>query len=674
MSSLRVHKSDLERRIVVVRDSSHARQAAETWLEQAQRYGDVGWFGPVVPERFPGALPAQAPHWLGRELAAAVFMAGIEPAADALAIVAGLVRGGGVLLLLVATPSDTPFGQRWQRFLDAQRAGGHAETDAWPLPCRVHDPERVQLSAAQRAIYGRGLDLPVSLTGNCILLTAPRGRGKSTLLGAWVRHWLETGIDTIRITAPNPGAIQTLLREIDVGSVRPIPAAGLYRAPERILESPPPQILVVDEAAAFPVHQLLALARHASHTVFATTTTGFEGSGKGFLLRFLAGLRERGVRPRHYRLHRPLRWGPDDPVEAWVNRLFLLEAEAARGRGRIAGSERLGAPVQWRSGAFLARHESDLEDVVGLLSDAHYRTRPSDLQRWLDDPNLAVGLLRGPGRTLLGVVTALVEPGLSEPEARSVWVGARRPQGRFLPCVLASHGAFPLAALSALRVTRIAVHPGWQRRGLGQRLLRAVEAHARRQGCDVLGASFGVTPELLRFWQQGGFDLVRIGFKRETTSGLHAAVVCKGLGPTARKALDRLRRDVAGDWPVWQEGALSALEPATAASVSRGLPAADLVPPSGDADSVRAFAHGRRSLELALPALRRWQEAGWLPAGPLSRTERLLLEAAILQALDWPRLCSISGESGRRGVVRRLRHIVARSLAGASGRDRLREP
>ena len=664
MSASLAQKSDLARLLVIVRDSATARRHAVEWLGEARGHGDVAWFGPEVPERLPGARPAQAPHWLGRELAAAVFVAGAEPAADALAIVAGLVRGGGVLLLLVSTRTSSPFGQRWQRFLREPPACWKADTEAWPLPRGVRQPTRFHLNPGQRAVFPRALDLPGRRDGSCVLLTAARGRGKSTLLGAWVRHWLEAGVATVRVTAPNPAAIQALVRQIDPVRGSTGIDSGVYRAPEQVLASAPPKVLVVDEAAALPVHQLLALAVHAPRTVFATTTTGFEGSGKGFHLRFLKGLHAQGVRPREYRLHRPLRWMASDPVEAWVNRLFLLEAEAGRVRTRIADLERLGSRVQWRSGAFLARHEADLEDLVGLLSDAHYRTRPSDLQRWLDDPNLAVGLLRGPGRGLLGAVLALVEPGLSESEARSVWAGERRPPGRFLPCVLAAHGASAVAALPALRLTRIAVHPDWQRRGLGHRMLRAAETYARRQGCRLVGASFGVTPELLDFWRQAGFEPVRIGFRRESTSGLHAAVVCKGLNRTVRAGLDRLRREVAADWPIWREGALSGLESATADRVGRCLPEAASGWRAGDADSVRAFAHSQRPFELALPALRRWLDAGPACLGHLSRPDRRLLEASVLRVLDWPRLCGLSGESGRNGVVRRLRHIVARSLTG----------
>jgi tRNA(Met) cytidine acetyltransferase len=154
---------------------------------------------------------------------------------------------------------------------------------------------------------------------------------------------------------------------------------------------------------------------------------------------------------------------------------------------------------------------------------------------------------------------------------------------------------------------------------------------------------------------------VRIGFRRESTSGLHAAVVCKGLNRTVRVGLDRLRREVAADWPVWREGALSALESATVELMCRSFPLPASAPRVDDDDSVRAFAHAQRPFELALPALRRWLSTDPTCLGQFQQPDRQLLEASVLQALDWPQLCRLSGESGRNGVVRRLRRIVAGS-------------
>jgi len=322
--------------------------------------------------------------------------------------------------------------------------------------------------------------------------------------------------------------------------------------------------------------------------------------------------------------------------------------------------------LQWLSGAQLATDEARLTAVIGLLSDAHYRTRPSDLQRWLDGPGLHIGLLHVHGTTgLLGVVLAQAEPGLDAGLARAVWAGERRPQGHFLPCVVASHGARSLAQRACLRVLRIAIHPDWQRHGLGRQVLQETVRYARHRGFALLGASFGARPDLLRFWMRAGLRLLRIGFRRETTSGLHAAVVLCGLDPSARDGLARLLATVAADWPVWRAGPLRGLEAETADLVSRALPLPGVADPQADADAIQAFAYARHPYELALPALQRWYAAEAIETR--RAPEDRLLDAAVRQLEDWPALCRYAGVSGRGDVIRALRRRVRTHWANSGG-------
>ncbi|AGA35266.1 putative P-loop ATPase fused to an acetyltransferase [Thioalkalivibrio nitratireducens DSM 14787] len=524
----------------------------------------MGWFGASVPDGLPGTRPAQAGHWLGRELDALVFEGGAIPPVDALAIAAGLLRGGGVFLLLAGEPAPTPFGRRLRRFLAEDIVERVAEDGTWPVPVIPSRAEERRLNAGQRRVFRALACAPSWPPRTCAILTAPRGRGKSTLLGALVVHWLlRTPLD-VRVTAPNPDAIRPLLGEVERGGGTPCRggtrAAALYIAPDALLERGlAPDLVVVDEAAALPVHLLRRLARLAPRVAFATTTAGFEGSGQGFRHRFLKTLRDDGHRLHEFRLDWPVRWPPGDPLEDWVDRLFLLDAEA---KAPATAPGRPPLRMRWVSGAGLAANESRLRAVVGLLSDAHYRTRPSDLRRWLDSPELQVGVLaetRGVG--IVGVVLAQIEPGLEPGLADAVWSGLRRPPGRFLPCVLAEHGALAAARRPALRVLRIAVDPHWQRRRLGRRMLRATLGWARRRDVPVVGASFGAEPGLIEFWTGAGFRCLRIGFRRETTSGLHAAVVFRGTSSEAAADLAWLRARAARDWPVWWPARCGAWKP-----------------------------------------------------------------------------------------------------------------
>ncbi|AHE99832.1 GNAT family N-acetyltransferase [Thioalkalivibrio paradoxus] len=656
----------IPRRLVVVPDAPGARDRAAAWLRKLALSCDVGWFGPSVPGGLPGTRPAQASHWLGRELDALVFEGGELPPVDALAIAAGLLRGGGVFLLLAGEPPPTPFGRRLRRFLAEDLVERVAENGRWPVPAIAPRVAGHRLNAGQQRVFRALASATNWLPRTCAVLTAPRGRGKSTLLGALVAHWLRRTSLDVRVTAPNRDGIRPLLAEVERGTDIPCGAGTrdgpLYLAPDELLErGSAPGLLVVDEAAALPVHQLRRLARLAPRVVFATTTTGFEGSGQGFRHRFLKALHADGFRLHEFRLHRPVRWPPGDPLEDWIDRLFLLDAEAeARAP---AAAEEPALRMRWLSGASLAASEPRLRAVVGLLSDAHYRTRPSDLRRWLDAPELRVGLLgETAGSGIVGVVLVQLEPGLEPALADAVWSGQRRPPGQFLPCVLAEHGALAAARRPALRVLRIAVDPRWQRRGLGRRMLRAALSWARRRDVPVVGASFGAEPGLIEFWTAAGFRCLRIGFRRETTSGLHAAVVLRGTQPGAVADLARLRARAGRDWPVWRAGPLRGLEAGVAAAVAADLPSAGAVCAALDWGSVRAFARISRPFELALPALQRWLHADPARTAGLPARERALLEAAVLELAGWPELCALAGVSGRRDVIGLLRGSVAALL------------
>jgi len=653
-------QSSCPRRLIALSDSGAALARATKWIRGLAGEGGVAWFGARIPPGVDGVQPAQAAHWLGRELDALVFETGRDLPADALAIAAGLLRGGGVFLLLVGSPAPTPFARRLQRFLHEDIVEWPDANVVLPTPRPIRRGGRLHLNAGQARIFREVVELPARDEGSRVVITAPRGRGKSTLLGALVGHWQAHGDFALRVTAPNPAAIQPLLAGLgSFPSARRRPGPGIsevYVAPAQLLaERIQPDLLVVDEAAALPVHRLLALAELAPRAVFATTTAGFEGSGRGFRLRFLEALRQRGHRLREFRLERPVRWPANDPLEDWITRLFLLDAEAeAAVSGRCPAGR-----MRWFSGDQLERDERRLAAVVGLLSDAHYRTRPSDLQRWLDGAGWHVGLFEPVGGgPQLGVVLARSEPGLDPVLARAVWRGERRPPGHFLPCVLAGHGALDAACRTALRVARIAVHPQWQRRGLGTRMLRAVQQFARRQGFAMLGASFGARPDLLHFWNAAGFRTLRIGFRRETTSGLHAAVVLRGLDAQARVELGLLRGQVAGDWPIWRRGPLRELEPGTASAVQQDLPAPRRHGPLADAESIRGFADAGRPFELALPALYRWLEADPGVLDRLPARDARVLAAALRDLRDWPELSALAGESGRAGVIRALRRAV----------------
>src|SRR5690606_17971146 len=79
--------------------------------------------------------------------------------------------------------------------------------------------------------------------------------------------------------------------------------------------------LIVDEAAAIPGPLLEKLAVRFPRVLLTTTVQGYEGTGRGFLLKFcgrFAGL-------QRYSLSTPVRWAAGCPLERVVASALLFD-------------------------------------------------------------------------------------------------------------------------------------------------------------------------------------------------------------------------------------------------------------------------------------------------------------------------------------------------------------
>ena len=144
-----------------------------------------------------------------------------------------------------------------------------------------------------------------------VLLDADRGRGKSTCLGLLMQahgcppDWI--------VCAASREAARVLLDT--AGDAR-------FVAPDRLLdELPSAGLLLVDEAAMIPQALLLQLCRRYPRVILATTTGGYEGTGRGFRLRFVDRLNDRPL--LRLSLERPVRWCHGDLLENWIARTLL---------------------------------------------------------------------------------------------------------------------------------------------------------------------------------------------------------------------------------------------------------------------------------------------------------------------------------------------------------------
>lgn len=431
-----------------------------------------------------------------------------------------------------------------------------------------------------------------------VVVIADRGRGKSAALGIAATRRLRQGETRLWVTASTATAVEALFerlaallpegqreangfevvvdgRECRVEWLPPDRVIPALAAADIDARSPP--TLLVDEAASIPAARLVSWLQRFPRIAFATTVHGYEGTGRGFEVRLRESLDRLTPDWKRLTLQTPIRWGEGDPLEALTRDLLCLDAEiaepelvsAAMTPGAATSNDRIS--YVWLDRAALAADETLLNQVFGLLVQAHYRTSPSDLRQLLDGPDihlLAACAGENAGSThVVGICVVQQEGGFDPALAAQIHVGQRRPRGHLLAQSLATHGGYVDAATARWwRIMRVAVHPTIRRRGVGSAMVEQVAAAARSRNLDRLGVSFGAEPSLIRFWRQQGFHTLRVGLTREASSGEPAQMVGRGLTPEADRAIARMRDDFVRWLPDLLASELREIEPLVVAA------------------------------------------------------------------------------------------------------------
>ncbi|MEW5288254.1 GNAT family N-acetyltransferase [Erwinia papayae] len=628
--------------LILSGDPSWCLDQVALWM--AALPGDWMWLGDV-PHSPLHCSPKALRTLLGQEFLHAVFDARAGFNADALAALSGTLRAGSWLVMLapawhhwpkradsdsvrwsempaaVATPN---FILRWQQLVlqDPQVVLFRQHTSfhlPQPEPAEKWQPDAI--SQQQHLLH----KLLASKPGIYVLI-APRGRGKSALAGLLASCWPGRCL----VTAPAKTSTRVLMKFAG--------EAAEFIAPDHLLALQPaerPQNidwLLIDEAAAIPAAVLQQLVAVAPRVLLTTTSQGYEGTGRGFLLKFCASLANATV----LELTPPLRWSTEDPLERFINRALLFsEPDIVTDRSEVHYC----FPVQadWQSQPWLP------EGMYQLLTSAHYRTSPLDLRRMMDAPGMHFSAALQ-GESVQGALWLVDEGGLEERLAQAVWAGFRRPAGNLVAQSLAAHGGFPLAAmLRSRRISRIAIAPALRRQGIGHEMVR--QSVNRADGLDFVSVSFGFTASLWQFWQRCGFRLVRLGSKPEASSGCYTAMAVLPLSQQGEKLATDAAQRLARDWP-W---------------LQRLLDGVDIDLPEHNASIVEedewrelaGFAWGQRPFEASMAALGRL----------VSRTQNLpLLQGALLQQLSDRELCRQSGLSGRKALLAGWRREAQQAL------------
>jgi tRNA(Met) cytidine acetyltransferase len=584
---------------------------------------------------------------------------------DVLCIAAGLVQAGGVLMVLSPPVKDwdmrsdryacwqdqsrSPRARFAEYFFSALEAD--VETGILLTP-EVKNPPLCSLPVLTPTPIEQGQTLE---QGRCLrrieqwlttgqpgiaLIKAERGRGKSTCLGLLLQHLPQTL--QVLVTASSRQTAAQLLR---------LAPDAEFVAPDRLLQSyPAADLVIIDEAAMLPQSMLRQLNRLYPRLVMATTSGGYEGTGQGFMLRFVAQME--GTRLMQLNLEMPVRWCQGDRLEAWLNQCLMLNTETSV--GNAVTTLPASCELQLLEDPGAAENLPLLRQVYRLMNAAHYRSRPSDLRMLMENPDLVL-IVAHCNEMVVGAALLNIEGGLDQALCEQIFLGRRRPRGHLLAQMLtAQAGIRDFAGYRGMRVQRIAVAEAYRRQGLGTRLLERALAYGQQNSFTYLGASFALDPTSAGFWQQAKFTLVHVSYGRGKSTGEHSIAVLHALSPVLESDMQQMQQRIQQQLPIWMTQFLQTMD---AAQVTALLRFANFQAPLNalEQGEINAFAQGNKGFELCFASLQKYVMHRVACSG--HEPGALLIEKAV-QNRNWKLLERESAAEGRKQLQQRLREQV----------------
>jgi len=595
--------------------------------------------------------------------------------ADVIAIAGGLVKHGGMLILLSEKPLEWSLENDlyavWQNDVVSPEAvfiryffdhiAGQSQACLQVVENQAL-PEIPYFTASQVTAINDGKTSEQAVILNQVktwlqrpdskftLITANRGRGKSVCLGL-IANELEKQRQLVCVTAYSRASAGKLLAQL---------GAPVFASPDALIENPvEADVLLIDEAAMLPYPFLVQLCARYKQVIMATTTGGYEGTGQGFLLRFVARLPPSQL--MYLQIHDPVRWSVNDNLEKWLDNCLLLSPHLNNLKVDNA------AQYCYR---VLTRVESQADidlllNIYRLMVSAHYRTRPSDLRALMENPDLVLVLAECEGE-LIGVALLNVEGGFDESMCEQIFLGARRPKGHLLAQILtAQAGSRTFARLRGLRIQRIAVLESKRRLGIGRELVKLSQQFAGERGYDYVGASFAFDSESAGFWKACNFSLAHISYGQGKSSGNHSVVVVNPLSEASSELLVDLLQRIQSCLLLWCCQYLRAIDSGSVIALLRFINYAPGLS-QYEIEEVRAFGIGHRGFELSFVSLQKFVMRAIVRL-PVNFYLHPWLVEKIVQNRDWTQLSIDADIIGRKARLGKLRQLVNQILQADIG-------
>ncbi|XP_041054064.1 RNA cytidine acetyltransferase isoform X1 [Carcharodon carcharias] len=288
-------------------------------------------------------------------------------------------------------------------------------------------------------------------------------------------------------------------------------------------------------------------------------------------------------------LHEAIRYAPGDPVEKWLNDLLCLDClNIPRIISGCPLPEKCDLYYVNRDTLFCYHKASEafLHRLMSLYVASHYKNSPNDLQLLSDAPAHHLFCLLPPVQPtqnslpeVLAVIQVALEGEISRQSVMNSLSRGKKAFGDLIPWTVSEQFQDPdFGSLSGGRIIRIAVHPDYQGMGYGSRAVELLqlyyegkfpcleeqESHKSTEittisneaislleemlsprkdlpplllklnerpteKLDYLGVSYGLTPQLLKFWKRAGYVPVYLRQTPNELTGEHSCIMLKTL-------------------------------------------------------------------------------------------------------------------------------------------------
>ncbi|KZP07493.1 DUF699-domain-containing protein [Athelia psychrophila] len=307
---------------------------------------------------------------------------------------------------------------------------------------------------------------------------------------------------------------------------------------------------------------------------------------------------------REITLTTPIRYAANDQVEKWLNQLLCLDASVIPKSLSSGCPHPSTCELFYVSRdtlfSFHPASEAFLQRVMALYVAAHYKNSPNDLQLLSDAPAHHLFVLLPPlhdDDTHLPEPLVVLQVALEGNIARNAIMDGLgrglRAGGDLIPWLVAQQfQEDKFAGLSGARVVRVATHPDYAGMGYGSRAVGALRAfysgeylsldeggdeervypdagavdkdtnlltdtptvraasamppllqrlsERKPESLDYLGVSYGLTPQLLRFWKRAGYVPLYMRQTPSELTGEHTCVMVRGMNVASGEGIEWL--------------------------------------------------------------------------------------------------------------------------------------